>query len=747
MENRKPSRRRDLIIEKGESRGKVFYTVKDPISNQFFRIGETENTLLSLMDGTRELGEIASELKEVAGIDASPEDIGDAVSQFDKLCLLESSLTEKELQRAQKRETTKGKSLLSRLLFIKIKAVNPERFFEALLPKTAFLFTRPALLFSLLVIAAGIAVAVPNFQEITLGIPSLLNLTSLVLVWLTMGTVVAFHEMAHGLTCHHYGGKDRDMGFLLLYFQLCLYCNVSDAWLFKEKYKKIAVTFAGGFFQLFLWAVATIGWRITAEDVMINRIFFIVMVTSGLQFLFNFNPLIKLDGYYLLADLVDIPNLRAKAFRYVKSLLLLEKTGEDFSPREKRIFLLYGLFSIGFSGLLLGYIFFKLHFFLVEKYGAGGFIIFLLIMGLVVSKPTGVLMKKIAGYILTGKGIKGKFLKLLRLLIIALALVLFLALFRWELRVSAGCRFLPVERVTVRNQVDGIVEAVHVREGSVVEPGTSLFSLSKKDLRITLDETLGDLKKNEAELKLLLKGVRPEEIERAEKKRETAMTKLRYARVEHKRLKKLHSSNLLSSRELKEAEEESAVRARELEEAESELKILLAGCQEEEVEKARAEIETLRRKAAYLREEMKLSDVTSPIKGVVTTPHPERRVGEYLEKGEELLRVADIDVMEVEIYVSEKEIGEVTANQKIKMKVWGYPGRSFFGKVASIAETARDMEENSPAFVVVRSTVENPDHLLKPEMTGNAKIYCGKRSLLTLITRRLVRFVRVEFWF
>ena len=745
MDAKKPTRRKDLIIEKGEVGGKTAYTIKDPVSQQFFRVGELENLLLTLMDGTRDYAGIAAELKERAGIDATAEEVEEAVSQFETLRLIESDLTGKELERAQRKEIRKGKSLLSKILYVKFKAVNPEKLFEKLLPRTRFLFARPALLAYALVIAGGLVVAVPNWGEIARGLPRLWSLGSVALIWLTMAVVVALHEMAHGLTCHYFGGRVKDMGFLLLYFQLAFYCNVSDAWLFKEKYKRAWVTLAGGFFQLFVWSLAVIGWRVTAEDVLINRIFFIIMVTAGVQFIFNFNPLIKLDGYYLLSDLVEIPNLRAKAFDYIKSLLTFREGSSEYSGREKRIFLIYGVCSVLFTTLLLGWIFVKLSHFLIEKYGTGGFIIVAALVGVIFSKPAAGSMKKIVKYILTGEGLSGKLYRFLRLVVIVAVVLLFLAFFRWELRISADCRFLPGEAVTVRNRVEGIVETVYVREGSRVEQGTLLFSIAKRDAQVNLDEAVGDLKKAEAELRLLLKGVRPEEIERAEKKRETAKTKLNYAEVEYRRLRKLHRSKLLSSQELKEAEEERAVRSKELDEAESELKILMAGCQQEEVESIRAEIQKLKQKAAYLEKEIELSDVRSPIKGVVTTPHPERRVGEFLEKGTEFLRLADLDTMEVEIYVSEKEIGEIEEGQKVKMKAWGYPTRSFHGEVKYVSEAA--MPGNSPNLIVVRSSIENGSRILKPETTGNAKIYCGKRSLLTLITRRLIRFIRVEFWF
>ena len=105
---------------------------------------------------------------------------------------------------------------------------------------------------------------------------------------------------------------------MLIYFSPALYVNVSDAWLFPEKSKRLWVGFAGPYFELFLWALATWVWRLTNTDTAINFVAFIVMLTSGVKTLFNLNPLIKLDGYYLFSDWLEIPNLKGKGVRLLE---------------------------------------------------------------------------------------------------------------------------------------------------------------------------------------------------------------------------------------------------------------------------------------------------------------------------------------------------------------------------------------------------------------------------------------------
>ena len=104
--------------------------------------------------------------------------------------------------------------------------------------------------------------------------------------------VVTMHEFAHGMTCVHFGGKVQEVGFMLIYFQPAFYCDVSDSWMLPQKRQRMLVTLAGGYFQLVIWGICTILWRVTDTDTVINQIETVVIVFAGLQTLFNFNPLI-----------------------------------------------------------------------------------------------------------------------------------------------------------------------------------------------------------------------------------------------------------------------------------------------------------------------------------------------------------------------------------------------------------------------------------------------------------------------
>jgi len=248
-------------------------------------------------------------------------------------------------------------------LYCRFKVFDPCQILQRLVPWTGFLYTYFFLLLSAAVILTAAGVTVAHWGDFRQDLPRLYGSWPSIAAVLALNLlVVGAHEFGHGLTCTRFGGEVHEMGCALVFLQPAFYCNVSDAWLFQEKSKRLWVGFAGPYFELFLWALAVLTWRLTEPDTWINFVTLSVMATSGFKTLLNFNPLIKLDGYYLLSDYLEIPNMRRRSFRYVGSMVEklfgMESLEEpaDLSRRERSIFSIYGTLALAGSFSILGFI-------------------------------------------------------------------------------------------------------------------------------------------------------------------------------------------------------------------------------------------------------------------------------------------------------------------------------------------------------------------------------------------------------
>jgi putative peptide zinc metalloprotease protein len=623
--------------------------------------------------------------------------------------------------------------------------------------------------------------------------------------------VTTAHEFAHGLTCKRFGGQVHEIGFLLIYFQPAFYCNVSDAWLFPRKSSRLWVTFAGAYLEIVVWASATLVWSIVDIDTGLSFLALVIMTTSGIKTLFNLNPLIKLDGYYLLSDYLEIPNLRQKSVEYLRMLVTrgwrttMSRTSE-LSPRERRIYIVYGLLASVYSIWLLGLI--GVHFgsFLVERYRGPGFLLFMAFLGLM-------FQHRITGAV---SGLKARFssptrargpLKR-RVLIAGLATAaIAMVTVRMELRVSGEFKILPGQHTDVRAQVAGMIEEIYVDEGDTVKAGDRVARLAERDFQADLGQVEAEIVERRARLKMLRAGATPAEIQlvrhelqttvtrqqqlerqfeeatkmqasrrsRAESGMTAAETRLQYDEQDLERSRELFRLGLISRTQLDRSEEQARLRARELESSRAEvailasdglsqlagelavakngveetngkLRVLLQGSRPEIIESVEAEVERLEVRRRQLASELRLATITSVAPGVIVTPRLKERRGAHVAKGDLIAEVHELDRVTPEIVVSEKEIGDVTPGSHVTLKARAYPEMAFAGTVKAVSPAAVDTDGPERRVFRVIVEMEQKNDLLRPAMTGNAKIDCGKRPIFQLLTRRIARYIRVESW-
>ena len=799
-----PVLRRDLELSVQEGADGPLFVFKDPARDRVVRFGPAEYFIVRLLDGRTTPEEICAKASAEFGEELGRDELLAFVNGLAARGLLEGTADPKARPRRR---------LGGSLLYLRYRIIDPDRLLDFLLPRVGFFYTLAFVWLSAAAIVTAVVLLVANMGEIGRDLTRLWQWKALFAAWALNFCVTVTHELAHGLTCKRFGGRVREIGFLLLYFQPALYCNVSDAWLFPEKSKRLWVTFAGGYWELFLWSMAIITWRISAPETVFNFAALVIMATSGVRLFMNLNPLLKLDGYYLLSDLVGIANLRSRSFDHIRDCLRWPwppfwAIPSRVPARERRIFWAYGLLAGGFTVWLLSYIAILVGGFLVSRYQGWGFVIFVALLLLLLQRPLLRLLRSALPSRRLANDQAGGTKTRVALLLLAGALGLAMVFGRMELTVSGEFTIEPNDRFDLRAEVEAIVTEVWVWEGQRVAVGELVARLDGRALRAKMASLEAKIREKQAKLKRLESGASQEELHLAKQSVKTAKTReefakrqleeaqrmrgeevarsdsrvakarvqLRFAEQEVKRIGPLIEKRVISHKFMEEMENQVSVRQSELDEtraelnrikvqdfsefrtniavgaeehreAMAELALLESGSRAEDIEAARAEIEGLEADRRYVQEQLAQTEVKTPIAGVITTEDPQGQRGILVEMGDLILEVEDYSVAKAEILISEKEIADVVVDQRVILKARAFPDRTFEGRVAAISSSAIDDTSGLERRMFrVTTEIDNSDMLLRPGMTGFGKIYAGERPIWRIVTRRLVRFVKVEFW-
>jgi len=793
-----PKLRSDLVVSRQPQEGQVIFVIKDPVNSQYFRLNEPDYFIAAQLDGCTGVETVRQRTEATFNVRFTPPALAEFIESLRQSNLLESAASETVPLRERRR-------LGGSLLYLRFKLFDPDALFSWLVKRIGFCFSPGFVACAAATIIWALILAVANWDVFRQDLIGLIRWNALIWLLAAMLAVSMAHEFAHGLTCKHFGGEVRELGVLLLYFQPAFYCNVSDAWLFPEKSKRLWVGFAGPYFEFFLWACAVLVWRLTDGETWLNFGAVAVMAVSGIKTLLNFNPLIKLDGYYLLSDLLDIPNLRRRAYAYlgdaIKGVLGMERAATaEIPPRERRACLAYGLAAAVFSFSLLGFAIVKFGGFLIGNRQPEAIILATGLLGMKIrrrfrrlfgkspdpSKPDDSSVAEAPpepsdlpipeappnSAPLDSRPARRKHkprASLRRGGILAVCLgialpVLFFA--RMELRISGPFTLQPIQNADVRPEVGGTIEEVFVDEGDSVRAGGLIARLSDRDNRTALLRTEADIAQMQAQLRLLQAGPRPEDIELARIGVTRAEERHTFAEKNLERDTQLLEEQLISRKDYETSKQTVVESETDLAEAKNRLRVLLAGSRPEEIEAAKAGIARLETQRRYIEEQLGHAKVTSPAAGVVVTPSRELKdlIGEVVKEGDLIAKVHELKTVELETPVSEKDIADVKLGQKVALKARAYPEQTFYGTVTSIGtavqsaattQTSASGTSTSPApgaastsarTVLVTTRIANENQLLKPGMTGMVKIFCGDRSIFDLVTRRLARTIKVEFW-
>jgi len=507
-----PIRKRpDLRARRQRYQGRLYWVVKDPVGLQYYRFEEEEYAILQMLDGQSSLDDIAERFeREFPPQTIRPEELQQFIGMLHRSGLVITDAEGQGKQLIKRRNERRRQELLGTLtnvLAIRFKGFDPDRILNAIYPFLRWFFTVPALVACILLGLSALALILVQFDVFHSRLPSFHSFfRAQNWFWLavTLAVTKILHEFGHGLSCKHFGGECHEIGVMFLVLTPCLYCNVSDSWMLPNRWHRAAIGAAGMYVELVLASIATFVWWFTEPGPLNYFSLNVMFISSVSTVLFNANPLLRYDGYYILSDILEIPNLRQKASTILnrkmgKWFLGLEEPEDPFLPQRKQW--LFATYTVA-AAIYRWVIVFSILYFLnkvFEPYGLkiiGQMIALAAAYGLVIHP----LVKLYKFFSVPGRLGKVKRARMYASMLVCVVILGGIGFIPLPSHVYCPLEVQARQAESVYVAVDGILEKVFVRPGERVVAGQPLAQLRNVDIELDIARLTGQRDTLEAQL-------------------------------------------------------------------------------------------------------------------------------------------------------------------------------------------------------------------------------------------------------
>jgi putative peptide zinc metalloprotease protein len=483
----KPRLRPHVEITRQRYRGRRWYVVHDPASNQFYRLNPVANDLVGMLDGHRDV-ETAWKVSLAKFGDAAPtqNEVIQLLTQLYSSNLLSVDATpetEQLLNRGRERRKRKATQQAIGIMYFRIKVFNPDRMLAAIEPMLRPIINRWGFLVWLAFVGTSLVALIPHWHRL---VAQFHQLTGNPMEWLWVMAVFvvtkAIHETGHGVICKRFGGQVPEFGFMLLVLFPSPYVDASAAWGFASKWQRMAVGAGGMLFELFVAAISAWVWMGAPEGSVTSQVAYSALLTASFStVVFNANPLMRFDGYYILADLLETPNLAQRAMQMVqypfqKWVYGMERPTLPSTQRSEQIILgVYGVLSLAYRLFL----FVTITLFVMGKFFALGLILAVWTAAAWFMVPTG----KFIHWLATSPGLGDKRARAIwSSVAMAAACVVGLGLIRAPDYRRAEGIIESTRRSGVFFGVDGFVAQVHKRPGEAVKADDPIVTIENLEI-------------------------------------------------------------------------------------------------------------------------------------------------------------------------------------------------------------------------------------------------------------------------
>lgn len=360
--------RSGIVVRRQRYRGELWHVLENPWSNQFFRIRPEAYAFLGRLRPDRTVEEVWKEsLQRDPEATPGQGEVIQMLSQLYHANLLQyhvASDSRELFERFTQRKQRETRARLTNIMFMRFPLIDPDRFLDRTRAFGRLVFSWVGLAIWLFMAGWALKVVVEHFPSLRDESQGILAPGNLIWLYLSIIVVKLLHEFGHAYACKRFGGEVHTMGIMLLILTPIPYVDATSSWGFRSRWQRILVGAAGMLVEGFIAAIAVLIWSQTAPGILHNVCFNVIFIASVSTLLFNINPLLRFDGYYMLSDWLEIPNLHQRAAGHLKHVCkrylfgMKQSESPARSGRERYWLTTFGILSnvyrlVVFTGIVL----------------------------------------------------------------------------------------------------------------------------------------------------------------------------------------------------------------------------------------------------------------------------------------------------------------------------------------------------------------------------------------------------------
>lgn len=508
----KPKLTSRLAVTYQTFRQSRWYILRNESTGEFCRFNNTAYQFIANLDGKASLEAILQRQDTAEQSSISPEE---AVSILNKLRAMGFLHSDESISAAAGVELQSGSkqqpllSMFKNPLGIRIPLARPNNFLNAMSPWSKVIFSTPFLLVYFFTVSAATLIAYVHSADITETLnDNFLRPSNLVGMFLSFVLIKILHELSHAIFVKNWGGEIGECGISLLFFTPLPYVDASSAWQFREKRKRILSSAAGILAELLVAACCVIIWYFAESQHIRALSLSMAVVASVSTVMFNANPLLKFDGYFILQDLIEIPNLYSRSKTYCLFLMKKYVLGDNSLPAPQT--------EAGETAWLIGFgilsFFYRLFIlFVIIIYLTKTFLILGLLLALLTAyqqfiKP----LSQAASYLVrqSKNGHLNARHSTCSLALLLILMAVFVAAPLPKHTNATGVVWLDAQ-TQIYSGSDAFIAVSHAQPGDLVSQGDLLITLESPDLSANiarLEAKIRELRLNKAEQYISKKG-------------------------------------------------------------------------------------------------------------------------------------------------------------------------------------------------------------------------------------------------